>query len=150
MNRKEVHQLVQKICPQIDYLDEETDELCEGECTIWGHESCTIVIEFGEMPCEQNLQIVREKLDFLNENRDLILENLWNETNFVDDVQKSGASLDLLKQAIFPIWIAFFVEKDGEIFCDFALASEPDYFKGRTAECFLEEDNTLIFNEWGG
>ena len=40
-----LHDLIQTHIPQINYLETDTTEAAEGQCTLWQQEDCTFLLD---------------------------------------------------------------------------------------------------------
>lgn len=137
MNKNELHHLIQQHIPQITHLETDTTELAEGECTVWGQDDCTIMIEFADTKCDCHttvaaLQKASAKLRELDAQRQHITQT----------IQAADKNADMTK--VYVVYIAFWIENASEVFCDFAV-SAPTWGE-RVAAFSLEDDDELIFN----
>lgn len=137
MKQNELHQLMKQHIPQITHLETDTTELAEGECTVWGQDDCTIMIEFADTKCDCHttvaaLQKVSAKLRELDAQREHITQT----------IQAADKNADTTNAYV--VYIAFFIENAREVFCDFAV-SAPTWGE-RVAAFSLEDDDELIFN----
>ncbi len=138
MKSTELHTLIKQHIPQITYLETDTNEAAEGECTIWEQDDCTIMIELANPNADKHLIIVAlqqiaAQLTFLDTHRERIHQLLATETQ-VSDLADSSM-----------VYTAFLIEDEDHVFCDFAVATPS--LGERVASCSLEEDFELIFNE---
>lgn len=136
MTLKQLHDLIKQHIPQVNHLETETDEVAEGQCTIWQQDDCTFIIEFANHTNESPalvtiLQKISNKINWLHSEHKKITQTIL-ETNH------------LSTQDAYLLYTAFFVENDQDIFCEFAVSS-PNWHE-QTAEFSLEADDTLIYH----
>ena len=125
-----LHDLIQTHIPQINYLETDTTEAAEGQCTLWQQEDCTFLLDLTDHTANASImKNIANKINWLEQNREYILNTLTDHFS---------GSLKNISHA----YIAFFVEDEHNIFCDFALNCPQQ----QLAEFSLEEDNELIFN----
>lgn len=137
---------------------------------IWGKFETEISIEFdkdlnlSKEEQEKYFQQIEEKLHWIEENKELILDTFIQEEGMFDglnneieeQITKKGiAKLDNnltftkplteeeYKEAIGICFLNFFVDKE-EINCDFDLDAEPDYFFGHLANIELYGNEIIM------
>lgn len=137
MKQNELHQLIMQHIPQITHLETDTSELAEGECTLWGQDDCTIMLEFADRKSDCHtlvaaLQKASAKLRELDAQREHI-------TQTIQAADKNANTANA-----YVVYVAFLIENASEVFCDFAV-SAPTWGE-RVAEWSLEDDDELIFN----
>lgn len=146
LKQKDLHALIQQHIPQIHYLEVETTESAEGECTLWERDDCTILLdlaipEMANLPTA--LKNISAKLTWLNEHRADIIAQLFAEPKFSGSLKTERAQVE---PKLHMVYCSFFVESTEEIFCDFAVSAEDNLLNNRFADCSLEEDNEFTFN----
>lgn len=147
----------------------------EAEVKIWNKFDTEIAIEFSkdktfsEEEKEAFLKKIEEKIEWIEANKNLILDTFIEEEGMFEglndeirsEIKKKGIakfyndlvfeeeiSEETFKDAIGVRYLNFFV--DEEISCDFDLDAEPDYFFGHLANIELEEDNEIIMGGING
>lgn len=136
MKIKELHDLIQQHIQQVNHLDTETDEVAEGECSVWAQDDCTFMIEFANQSHESPaligiLQEIASKLDYLQAKRDDIIQII---------TQRQHINTEAMRL----VYTAFFVESECDVFCEFAV-SAPSWGE-KMAELSLESNNQLIYH----
>ena len=136
MKQHDLHALLRRHIPQINFLETDTTEAAEGECTLWQQEDCTLIIEFEnekqpETTLITALQTIAQKLTYLDTQRGDIIKTLSTQTQTANIADANM------------VYVAFFVEHE-DVFCDFAVSASA--WHEHIAECSLEKDNELIFN----
>ncbi|ULJ65759.1 hypothetical protein [Wielerella bovis] len=148
MKQNDLHTLIRQHITSVNYLETDTIEAVEGACTLWGYHDCTFIMEFAHADLNDDnivpvLQKLSDKLAWLNQHRADILDVAFAEPEFSGCLK---AERHQVEQEIYPLYCAFFIESEQEIFCDFALAAADGSMGDWFAELSLEEDNELIFN----
>lgn len=145
MKPESLHHILQQACPQIHYLETESPEAFEGECSLWEREDCTVIIDLPQ-PFSGSLNavaaLIRQRFDWLAANRGHILNAVFADADIADSLKDTPQNREMLT----PLYLAFFIESEEEIACDFALCTENG---GRCIELSLEADLSLNVNGWG-
>lgn len=117
MNTDELRAAVQALCPAILYMETDSPEALEGECRMWGQDGCTILIDLPQ-PFSGSLngvaEAVNRHLAYLEHNREAVLAA----------IAAASVSGSLKPESAAILYTAFWLDKDGHVFCDFALNAE--------------------------
>lgn len=145
MKHTDLHTLLLS-SPYIHYLETETDELCEGECSLWHNQHCTLLIDFVQTGTsnyyQQCLHAINEKLAWIHQQEAQIKQYIIEHSDYFKQTQTQPKSptLEAFCQALYIDYISFYIENPDEIFIDFCLAADPDYLQEQTIEIELELD----------
>ncbi|MDO4433908.1 MAG: hypothetical protein Q4B82_04935 [Alysiella sp.] len=136
MKITQLHTLIREYIPHITFIDSEIQDIVEAECHLWQQEDCACIIDFGDRLPEKPqllaiLNKIAKKLTWLNQQNDAILRVFTQESGLASD----GATLQ---------YVAFLIEDEQRIFCDFAL-NTPKLHE-QIIEMSLEENGEIIFN----
>lgn len=136
MKQADFHALLRQHIPQIHYLETDTAEIAEGECTLWGDEDCTFIMELAnpKLDCHTlttALQTIAKQLQYLETQREWILQTIATQ-------QAAYAMADGARV----VYVAFWVEDADAVCCD--LACTAPAWGGQQA-VWAVEDGDLIF-----
>lgn len=114
--------------PYVNHIETDSDEVCEGECTLWADDGCTLLIDFDDsLPDEAHLSHtlaqVGKYFDELNRLQAQTAALLAQELNSEID-----------SSSLYPQWICFAAEQDGSLHCSFAVGINQAGFDEACAE----------------
>lgn len=128
----------------------------EGKLIVWGKEAFISIDHFEEV--EDLDSFVKEKINWINENKKLILDSFMKENNhyvgFVNELIEKGKLKGHSKITYEDFVSAFFVDAvsiycpDSCIMLD--LQAEPDYLFGHLATMEIDEEYNIEFGGLNG
>lgn len=140
MTIEQLRRLAAQHLPQAHYWETDTDEALEGECTMWGRDDCTLLLDLD--PARSEAEAAR----FLQQVAAAVarLQNLRTEIAQTLAAECSGS---LNEAALYVPYLAFYEDGVGGAACDFTVADDADALGGQTAEFALEEHGA-VFCGW--
>ncbi|RRD94451.1 hypothetical protein EII17_08120 [Clostridiales bacterium COT073_COT-073] len=128
----------------------------EGKLIVWGKETFISVDNFEE--AEDLVSLIKEKINWINENKKLILDRFMIENghyvDFVNELIEKGKLKGYSKITYEDFVSAFFVDgvtiycPDSSIILD--LQAEPDYLLGHLATMEIDEEYNIEFGGLNG
>lgn len=138
MNIMSVRKMVQEIVSAVHFIDADIPDNIEGECNMWQRDDCTFLLEFAQMPSNQ-----QELYSILN-NINTQMLYLEQEYKIIAHLVKTQNSFSLNFSTLTMQYVAFWIESPTEVFCDFALTATE--WGEKWFECSLEHNNQLLFH----
>lgn len=145
MQTESLRQILQQACPRIHYLEAESPEAFEGECSLWQQDDCTVIIDCAPQfsgSLNAAAAVIAQRLQWLDANRETIINAVLADSSVGSSLNGSADTPNAFRL----LYTAFFIDTEQEIYCDFALLPANSR---NSIELSLEADQTLLVNGWG-